>query len=149
MMSSGNKKMEQPSFRATLIMYVAFNFFSSSIISRRKTVSWFLRLFCQIPFLGQPKTITVVNNHTTFTLGNKVPVDNPRLHSTKKLEKEYPSWQTLVLKTTPIYTMLPIYHHLKNYDRWNIKWKKLVFLNLKTLYAGSSACAFYFLVSPI
>lgn len=36
MMSSGNKKMEQPSFRATLIMYVAFNFFSSAIIEQKK-----------------------------------------------------------------------------------------------------------------
>lgn len=30
MMSSGNRKTEHPSFRATLMMYVAFNFFSSS-----------------------------------------------------------------------------------------------------------------------
>lgn len=39
MMSSGNKKMEQPSFRATLIIYVAFNLFSSSTIITTKTVS--------------------------------------------------------------------------------------------------------------
>jgi hypothetical protein len=32
-MSSGNRKIEQPSFRATLIMYVAFNLFSSSIFT--------------------------------------------------------------------------------------------------------------------
>lgn len=30
MMSSGNKKVEHPSFLATLIIYVAFSFFSSS-----------------------------------------------------------------------------------------------------------------------
>ena len=35
-MSSGNKKMEQPSFRATLIMYVAFNLFSSSVPDKKK-----------------------------------------------------------------------------------------------------------------
>lgn len=32
-MSSGNKKTEHPSFRATLIIYVAFNFLSSSAYS--------------------------------------------------------------------------------------------------------------------
>lgn len=26
--------------------------------------------------------------HTTFTLGNKIPINNPWLHSTEKLEKE-------------------------------------------------------------
>lgn len=30
MMSSGNRKTEHPSFRAILMMYVAFNFFSSA-----------------------------------------------------------------------------------------------------------------------
>ncbi|RHN58156.1 hypothetical protein MtrunA17_Chr5g0448061 [Medicago truncatula] len=31
-MSSGNRKMEHPSFLATLIIYVEFNFLSSSVI---------------------------------------------------------------------------------------------------------------------
>lgn len=31
-MSSGNRKMEHPSFRATLMIYVEFNFLSSSAI---------------------------------------------------------------------------------------------------------------------
>lgn len=48
-------------------------------------------LYGQITFLRQIKTITAVYNYTTFSLGNKVPVDNPRLHGTKKLEKEYPA----------------------------------------------------------
>jgi len=26
--------------------------------------------------------------HTTFTLGDKIPINNPWLHSTEKLEKE-------------------------------------------------------------
>ena len=36
MMSSGNRKIEQPSFRATLIMYVAFNLFSSSTFTKQE-----------------------------------------------------------------------------------------------------------------
>lgn len=43
-MSSGNKKIEHPSFRATLIMYVAFNFFSSSITTTKKSLNFFIHI---------------------------------------------------------------------------------------------------------
>lgn len=36
--------------------------------------------------------VTIVKNHTTFTLGDKVPVDNPRLYSTQKLKEKESSW---------------------------------------------------------
>lgn len=45
--SSGNKKMEHPSFRATLIIYVAFNFLSSSAIMKNNKVrNFFPTVLC-------------------------------------------------------------------------------------------------------
>lgn len=49
--SSGNKKMEHPSFRATLIIYVAFNFLSSSAIMKNNKVRNFFRTVLCISIL--------------------------------------------------------------------------------------------------
>lgn len=39
-------------------------------------------------------------NHTTFTLSNQVPIDNPWLHSTEKIKEEYSIGQVLILKSS-------------------------------------------------
>ena len=41
--------------------------------------------------------IFFIKNHTTFTLGYKVPVDDPGLYCTQKLKKEYPTRKMLIL----------------------------------------------------
>lgn len=102
MMSSGNKKMEQPSFRATLIMYVAFNFFSSAIIEQKKRSPLIWSVLSSK--LGYSSLVddNAARNLTTFTLGNKVPIDNPRLHSTDKLKEENPIRQALILEKSQV-----------------------------------------------
>lgn len=76
--------MEQPSFRATLIVYVAFSFFSSSgkFIEQQSLSDSALdknKLVIQLNFIGL---------RTTDALGDDVPVDDSRLNCAKKLEKE-------------------------------------------------------------
>lgn len=110
MMSSGNKKMEQPSFRATLIMYVAFNFFSSAIIEQKKRSPLIWSVLSSK--LGYSSLVddNAARNLTTFTLGNKVPIDNPRLHSTEKLKEENPIRQALILEKSHRFQNTTSYH---------------------------------------
>jgi len=43
------------------------------------------------------KMLTFERNHTTSTLGDKVPIDNSGLNSTQKLKEKESIWQALVL----------------------------------------------------
>lgn len=52
-MSSGNKKMEQPSLRATVIKYVAFNFLSSSAFSTK--IRWLHQVISSVKTSAQSK----------------------------------------------------------------------------------------------
>jgi hypothetical protein len=96
MLSSGNRKIEQPSFRATLIMYVAFNLFSSSTFTKQEEKKGEHNnsyqnksdnksfLICQ-----KVRELARRTQHTAFTLGDEVPINHPWLNSTEKLKEEY------------------------------------------------------------
>lgn len=89
-------------------------------------------------------------NLTTFTLGDKVPIDNPRLHSTEKLKEENSIRQALILEKSQVsqhQKLSSMNYGLNNNSTQNAE--RLVYLNLKTLHSRSSARAFNFVVSPL
>lgn len=121
--------MEQPSFRATLIIYVAFNFLSSSAIL--ETVKWetfplFHTYLFFLFYVVSQKGASLANStlfcalepqenwHTCFSLCNNAPINHPWLYSTKKLQEENSIWKVFILKRQVNLDTNIINHRLKS-----------------------------------
>lgn len=73
---------------------------------------------------------------TILTLGNKIPIDNPWLHSTKKLQEKHPIGQVLVLNKRVAGNSealkLKICHLMKERIRSYLKTLHLIFFSLRS-----------------